>query len=340
MEFWPVIGYDPATMQINLPQRPRRNRRMASIRDMVRETRLHPADLIQPVFVQEEGEAPAPIGAMPGVCRYPLAAVAAHCREAWDLGIRAVALFPALPQSQKDSQATESANDDGLLQRCVRHLKRELPELCVITDVAMDPYSSDGHDGILRKDGEIDNDATLPVLCAMAVAQAKAGADIVAPSDMMDGRVGEIRKALDAAGFTRTGILAYAAKYASAFYGPFREALDSAPRQGDKRSYQMDPANRREALREVALDVSEGADMVMVKPALAYLDIIAAIKASVSVPVVAYNVSGEHAMVQAVGQKGWLDAERVQLEILTAIKRAGADIILTYSAIDAARSMQ
>jgi porphobilinogen synthase len=321
-----------------LADRPRRNRRSAGIRALARETRLHPSDFIWPVFVVEgEGER-QPISAMPGCERYSPDVLVEEARVAYELGIPAVALFPALTDDFKDSVASESKRADGLLQRAVRRLKMALPELVVITDVAMDPYSSDGHDGLL-KDGEILNDETLPILGDMAVAQAEAGADIVAPSDMMDGRVGYIRDALDAAGHDHVGILSYAAKYASAFYGPFRTALDSAPRGGDKKTYQMDPANRREALREVDLDVREGADMVMVKPALAYLDIIAEIKQAVDLPVAAYQVSGEFAMIKAAGQNGWLDADAAIQECLLSIKRAGADMILTYAARDVAKAL-
>ena len=249
-----------------------------------------------------------------------------------------MALFPALADAKKDPLAKESINPDGLLQRTVRDLKEAVPELLVITDVAMDPYSSDGHDGILQ-DGKIVNDPTLEILAGMAVAQAEAGADMVAPSDMMDGRVGFIRGALDDAGHAEVGILAYSAKYASSFYGPFREALDSAPRSGDKQTYQMDPANVREALREVFLDVEEGADIVMVKPAMPCLDVIAAVRANVELPVAAYQVSGEYAMLKAAGQLGWLDAEAAMRESLLSIKRAGADMILTYAANDVAGSL-
>jgi porphobilinogen synthase len=261
-----------------------------------------------------------------------------EAKEAYARGVPAIALFPALDDSQKNSMARESANPDGLLQRTVRDLKEAVPDLCVITDVAMDPYSPDGHDGIL-KNGEILNDPTLEVLATMAVAQADAGADIVAPSDMMDGRVAAIRHALDTAGHSEVGILAYSAKYASGFYGPFRDALDSAPREGDKKTYQMDPANAREALREVALDVDEGADMVMVKPAMPYLDVISDVAAAVDVPVAAYQVSGEYAMLRAAGKHGWLDYDAVMLEALLCIRRAGADMILTYAASDVASKL-
>ena len=319
----------------DLPIRPRRNRRTPAIRSMVRETSLRPTDLIWPLFVVEGEGAEVPIASMPGCFRWSRDRIVKEAKEAHARGVPAVALFPALDDSKKDPMARESLNPDGLLQRTVRDLKESVPGLCVITDVAMDPYSSDGHDGIL-KNGEILNDPTLDVLASMAVAQADAGADIVAPSDMMDGRVGAIRTALDAAGHSGVGILAYSAKYASVFYGPFRDALDSAPREGDKKTYQMDPANAREAIREVALDVDEGADIVMVKPALAYLDIIADIAAEVDVPVAAYQVSGEYAMLRAAGERGWLDADAAMMEALLSIKRAGADLILTYAAADVA----
>jgi porphobilinogen synthase len=316
---------------IQLPQRPRRNRKSDAIRRLVRETRLTPSNLIWPLFVVDGSGRRDAVESMPGCFRLSPDLILEEAGEAYRLGIPAVALFPALPDELKDPLAKESTNPDGLLQHTVRQLKGAVPELMVITDVAMDPYSSDGHDGILE-DGRILNDETLDVLAAMAVSQADAGADLVAPSDMMDGRVGFIRGALDAAGHAEVGILAYSAKYASSFYGPFREALDSAPRGGDKKTYQMDPANRREALREVMLDVEEGADIVMVKPAMPYLDVIAAIKEAVDLPVAAYQVSGEYAMLKAAAQKGWLDEHAVFEEALCAIRRAGADIILTYAA--------
>lgn len=319
-----------------LPLRPRRNRKSDAIRRLVRETELSPSHFIWPLFVCEGKNKRAPIKSMPDAFRLSRDLIVKEAREAHKLGIPAVALFPALPARLKDKSATESVNPDGLLQQTVRALKDAVPGLVVVTDVAMDPYSSDGHDGYVH-DGKIDNDRTLAILAAMAVAQAQAGADLVAPSDMMDGRVGVIRSALDAGGFTETGILAYSAKYASAFYGPFRDALDSAPRGGDKKTYQMDPANVREAIREVLLDVAEGADIVMVKPALPYLDVIRAVREAVTVPVAAYNVSGEYAMIKAAANRGWLDEKTCMLEALTAIRRAGADIILTYHAKEAAR---
>ena len=318
--------------------RPRRNRTSAGIRALVRETRVSAADLVLPLFVQHD-EKDAPILAMPGCARRSIANTVEVAQQAFVLGIPAVALFPALKPEEKDQRATESVNSEGLLQRCVRALKREIPDLIVITDVAMDPYSSDGHDGLVRGN-QIVNDDTLPILAAMAVAQARAGADIVAPSDMMDGRVLAIRQALDSAGFNDVGILSYCVKYASAFYGPFREALDSAPKVGDKKTYQMDPANVREALREVALDTAEGADFLMVKPGLPYLDVIRAVREASSLPIAAYHVSGEYAMLKAAAANGWIDYERCLLESLLAFKRAGADLIFTYGALDAAKLLR
>ena len=322
----------------DLPIRPRRNRRTDAIRRLVRETRLSPDSLIWPLFVIEGEGAREPIDAMPGQARMSPDVLVKEAMRAHGLGIPAVALFPALPDELKNNIATESLNPDGLLQRTVMALKDAVPELCVITDVAMDPYSSDGHDGYVE-DGEILNDPTLDILASMAVAQAEAGADIVAPSDLMDGRVGAIRSALDETGHDQVAILSYAVKYASACYGPFRQALDSEPRAGDKKTYQMDPANRREALREVALDISEGADIVMIKPGLPYLDVISDVKEAVEVPVAAYHVSGEYAMVKAASERGWIDGDAVMLECVTSLKRAGADMILTYAAPDLAERL-
>jgi porphobilinogen synthase len=318
--------------------RPRRNRVSAGVRALVRETVLTPADLVLPLFVHHES-ADAPIAAMPGCARQSIANTVATARVTYELGIPAVALFPALTTAEKSPAAHESINPEGLLPRCVRALKAALPDLVVITDVALDPYSTDGHDGLVR-DGKIVNDESLPILAAMAVAQARAGADLVAPSDMMDGRVQAIREALDAAGFIEVGILSYCVKYASAFYGPFREALDSAPRFGDKKTYQMDPGNVREILREVALDEAEGADFVMVKPGLPYLDVVRAVRQATALPVAAYQVSGEFAMLKAAAEKGWIDYDRCLLESLLAFKRAGCDFIFTYGAIDAARLLR
>ncbi len=324
---------------VDLPIRPRRNRRTAAIRGLVRETRLSPESFIMPVFVVDGENQRIPISAMPGCHRFSVDELLVEARLAQSLGVNALALFPALSESQKDKRASESTNPDGLCQRAIREIKSSLPGMIVVTDVAMDPYSSDGHDGLVE-DGQILNDETLEILACMAVSQAEAGADIVAPSDMMDGRIGYIRDALDLEGFTDVGILAYSAKYASAFYGPFREALDSAPKAGDKKTYQMDPANATEAIREVLLDVEEGADMVMVKPGLPYLDIIRRVKDAVEVPVAAYHVSGEFAMIKAAAERGWLDGEAAMFEAHIALKRAGADIILTYNAIDMAKILQ
>jgi porphobilinogen synthase len=316
--------------------RPRRNRARAPIRDLVRETRLAAQDLILPLFVQEGEGVETPIASMPGHARLSIDRLVTKGREALDLGVPGVALFPALAETEKDPRGSAGLKPDGLLQRAVRALKAELPDLLVITDVALDPYSSDGHDGVVV-DGRIDNDETLPLLASMAVSQAEAGADLVAPSDMMDGRVGAIREALDRAGFSEVGICSYCVKYASAFYGPFREALDSAPRGGDKKTYQMDPGNVREAIRELRLDEEEGADWVMVKPGLPYADVIRALREQTALPVAAYHVSGEYAMLQAAAQNGWIDYEACLMESLLALRRAGADILFTYGALDAAR---
>jgi porphobilinogen synthase len=313
--------------------RPRRNRRTPSIRGLVRENQVKAGDFIYPLFIVEGEKQKQEIASMPGVYRWSPDLLIEHAKEAFGLGILSVALFPCLDSKLKDSRAKESINPKGLLQRTVRALKEACPELCVITDVAMDPYSSDGHDGLVEK-GKILNDPSLEILSQMAVSQAKAGADLVAPSDMMDGRVKAIREALDQDGFQDVGILSYSAKYASGFYGPFREALDSAPKSGDKKTYQMDPANSKEALREVLLDIEEGADMVMVKPAMPYLDVIREVKERVDVPVAAYQVSGEYAMIQCAAEKAYLDLHSARDESLLSIKRAGADIILSYFAFD------
>ena len=319
--------------------RPRRNRKHPGLRRLVRETRLSVDDLVLPLFVQEGESLATPIASMPGHARLSIDRLLEKAGEAKALGIPGVALFPVLPDALKDPLGSSCTKPDGLLQRSVRALKAAHPELLVITDVALDPYSSDGHDGVVIGE-RIDNDATLPILAAMAVSQAEAGADIVAPSDMMDGRVLAIREALDAAGFTEVAIGSYCTKYASAFYGPFREALDSAPRAGDKQTYQMDPANAREALRELALDEAEGADWVMVKPGLVYADIIRLVRDHTALPVAAYHVSGEYAMLRAAAERGWLDYDRCLLESLLSLKRAGADVIFTYGALDAARLLQ
>ena len=327
------------TEYLSLLHRPRRLRRTPSLRSLVRETQLTVNDLIYPVFVMEGENQQEEIPSMPVIYRYTLDLLLKEIADAANLGIKAIALFPLIATDKKDNAGTESYNPDGLVQRTIKAIKQEIPEVIVITDVALDPFSSYGHDGIV-KDGEILNDETVEVLVKQAVSQAEAGADMVAPSDMMDGRIGAIRQGLDAAGYFDVGILAYSAKYASAYYGPFRDALESAPQFGDKQTYQMNPANSREAIKEVALDIAEGADIVMVKPALAYLDIICRIKEYTNLPVAAYNVSGEYAMVKAAAQKGWIDEKKVILETLTSMKRAGADLILTYFAKQVALMLQ
>ena len=316
--------------------RPRRLRRTGALRRMVRETVLTVADLIYPMFVMDGIEQRQEVPSMPGCFRYSLDALLDELQVVTGLGIGAIALFPLIPDAQKDNAGTESYNPQGLIPQAVRAIKQVFPDLLVITDIALDPYSTMGHDGIVAN-GEILNDETVAVLVKQALAHAAAGADLVAPSDMMDGRIGAIRQALDAEGWVNVGILAYSAKYASAYYGPFRDALDSAPKFGDKKTYQMDPANSDEALKEVDLDIAEGADIVMVKPALAYLDVIRRIKQHTNLPIAAYNVSGEYAMVKAAAAQGWIDEQAIVLETLTSLKRAGADVILTYFAKDVAR---
>ena len=315
--------------------RMRRLRATAGLRGLVRETELRPGALILPLFVAESQDARGPIEAMPGVARHSVAEAVEEARQAAQLGLGAVMLF-GIP-AEKDEHGSGAWDDDGAVQLAAGAIKGALPELLVLTDVCLCEYTTHGHCGVLREDGGVDNDATLELLARTAVSHARAGADIVAPSDMMDGRVGAIRSELDAEGFPEVPILAYSAKFASAFYGPFREAAGSAPAFGDRRAYQMDPANGREAVREALLDVQEGADMVMVKPALAYGDLISAIKAAAGIPVSAYNVSGEYAMVKAAAEAGYLDERATVIEILTSLRRAGADTIITYHAKDAAR---
>ena len=315
--------------------RMRRLRRSDGLRALVRETRLAPTDFIYPIFVSHGRDLREPIASMPGQARLSVDQLPREAAELRSLDIPAVLLF-GLP-ADKDAQGSEAWAADGIVQRAVRELKDAAPELIVITDVCLCEYTDHGHCGLLDEHGAVINDATVALLAETAVSQAEAGADIVAPSDMMDGRVGAIRAALDAGGFAETALLSYAAKFASAFYGPFREAADSAPAFGDRRAYQMDPANGREALRAIERDLAEGADMVMVKPALAWLDIVRAARERVDAPLAAYNVSGEYAMIKAAAERGWLDEERIVLETLTGIRRAGADLILTYHAKDAAR---
>ena len=327
---------------LDLPSRPRRNRRTAAIRGLVRETSLDPSHLIYPMFVQD-GPTEL-IDAMPGQSRWSLGDLCQEVQRAHGLGINAVVLFPKVPDDQKTETGEHAYDPDGLAQRAIAAVKQTNPEVCVITDVALDPYNSDGHDGIVSPIGEVLNDETISVLCKQAISHANAGADIVAPSDMMDGRVGAIRSAMDYAGHTNVSLMSYTAKYASAFYGPFRGALDSAPRQNtakpipeDKSSYQMDPANVREALRELELDEAEGADIVMVKPAGPYLDVIAKLRESTTLPIAAYQVSGEYVMIKAAAAAGGLDEKALVLETVTGIRRAGADMVLTYFATELAQ---
>ena len=321
---------------LKLLERPRRNRKGSWVRAMARETTIGPQHFIYPLFIHE-GSGRQAISSMPGCARLGLDALMDEVGAARDDGIGAVVLFPALGDHRKTSLGEESYNPEGLVPKAIARLKSQWPDLVVVTDVALDPYSCDGHDGIVSEKGLILNDETVEVLVKQAISQADAGADIISPSDMMDGRVGEIRNGLDEAGHTNVSILAYTAKYASAFYGPFRDALDSAPRFGDKKTYQMDPANVREALREVELDQAEGADMIMVKPAGPFLDVIRAVREHTALPVAAYQVSGEYAMLKAAAANGWLDERKSVLESLMGIRRAGADVILTYYARQAAR---
>ncbi len=325
------------SFKLDLRRRPRRVRRSASLRSLVGETSLTPADLIAPLFVIDGDGPPQPVASMPGINRLNLADLVDEARALARLGVPAVALFPAIVSSLKDAEGSEALNPDGLVLRAVRAVKKCVPELVIITDVALDPYTTHGHDGVLTADAsDVDNDRTVGILRRMAVLQAEAGVDLVAPSDMMDGRVGAIRHALDASGCTGTGILAYTAKFASAYYGPFREAVGSAKAAGttllDKQTYQLSPGNRRQALMEIALDEAEGADILMVKPAGPYLDIIRDMRERTTLPVAAYQVSGEYAQIHAAARLGWLDLQRCRDESLIAIKRAGADMILTYFA--------
>ena len=318
--------------------RPRRLRATEGFRRMIRETRLSPDNLIPPLFVMEGTGVKNPIPSMPGQFQLSVDMLVKTARSAYDLGVPAVMLF-GLPES-KDPMGGGAYAGNGIVQRAVRAVKDALPDLMVVTDVCLCEYTDHGHCGVVNDRQMVENDPTLELLARTALSHAEAGADMVAPSDMMDGRVAEIRATLDESGFTHLPIMAYAAKYCSAYYGPFREAADSAPRFGDRRTYQMDPANAREAIREVSLDVEEGADIVMVKPALAYLDVICRVREEFDLPVAAYNVSGEYAMIKAAAEKGWLDGPKVMMETLTAIRRAGADMILTYFAMEAAAALQ
>ena len=313
--------------------RPRRNRKSAAIRNMVEETQLGVQNLIYPIFLKDGKGIKEEVSSLPNNFRWSIDQLLPEVEACLKLGITTYDIFPAVEESLKDKTATYSYVSDNFYLNAIRKLKETFPEICIMSDVALDPYSSDGHDGLVV-DGKIVNDETLPILAKMAIAQAQAGVDIIGPSDMMDGRVGVIRDALDAEGYTETSIMSYSAKYASAFYGPFRDALNSAPKSGDKKTYQMNPANKREALLEAQLDFEEGADFLMVKPALCYLDVIHVLKESFSIPITAYNVSGECAMIHAAARNGWLDYDRAVMETLLSIRRAGADGILTYFAKD------
>merc|ERR1719223_2723502 len=343
-EFDPTDGGSPALIRNNKDQvwvsqrpRPRRNRKSAAMRGMVRENIVLPSNFIYPLFIHDEDFNTA-IESMPGCERHSLDSMIKEVGEAFELGVKTFVLFPKVADELKTNLGVEAYNPEGIVPRAVRMIKEAYPESIVCTDVALDPYSDQGHDGVVE-DGKILNDVTINQLCKQAVCQAKAGSDVVAPSDMMDGRVGAIRDALDSEGFTDVSILSYTAKYASAYYGPFRDALDSHPGFGDKKTYQQDPANGQEALIEAALDAEEGADMLMVKPGMPYLDVIRRLKDHSQLPVAAYHVSGEYAMIKAACEKGWLDEKSVVLETLTCFKRAGADIILTYYAKQAAQWM-
>jgi porphobilinogen synthase len=332
------------SFKLDLAVRPRRLRRNVSVRALVEETVLRPADFIAPLFVVDGKGAPEPIGSMPGVSRFNVVDLVKECRALAKLGVPAVALFPKLDAKLKDDSGSAALQEDALILRAVRAVKKALPELVVMTDIALDPYTRHGHDGLLTADGrDVDNDATVAVLVKMAVLHARAGVDFVAPSDMMDGRIAAIRRGLDGLGFSDTAIMAYSSKFASAYYGPFRDAVGSAKAAGthalDKRTYQLNPANRREAVVEALLDEAEGADVLMVKPAGAYLDIIRDVREAVQKPLAAYQVSGEYAQIQAAAQLGWLDLAKVRHESLLAIKRAGADMILTYFAKEMAAEL-
>ncbi|WP_413582685.1 porphobilinogen synthase [Bdellovibrio sp. HCB288] len=324
---------------MKLTQRPRRNRRTEAVRQMVAETDLRPSQLVLPLFLVDGTQQKQEIASMPGIFRMSPDLILDEVARAVSLGVKSFDLFPALPESKKDRTGTEGLNPNGLMPTTLKKIRDKFPDVTLITDVALDPYSSDGHDGVV-KNGLILNDETVEILAKMSVLHAKSGADIVSPSDMMDGRVGAIREALDAEGLIDTGILSYSVKYASSFYGPFREALDSAPKFGDKKTYQMDFRNTREAIREIDLDVAEGADIVMVKPALSYLDVIAKVKAHTNIPVAAYNVSGEYGLIKHGAKAGLIDETRAMVETLYSIRRAGADIIFTYFALPMAEWLQ
>ena len=318
-----------------LPIRPRRNRKSDAIRGLCRETRLSKESLIYPLFIHDK-PTDEPIDSMPGCMRWSINGILEEIADANSVGINSIVLFPAIENDLKSPNAEECFNDDGLVQRAIREIKSNFPEISLITDVALDPYNSDGHDGLVSSDGSILNDETLEVLCKQSLSHARAGADIIAPSDMMDGRVGAIRNSMDEESFEHVSIMSYSAKFASAYYGPFRGALNSAPKSGDKKTYQMDPANVKEAVREVMLDIEEGADIVMVKPAGPYLDVVATLSDCIEIPIAAYQVSGEYLMIESACSAGWLDRRSVVLESLTGIHRAGASAILTYYAKEVA----
>ncbi len=328
---------------MNLIIRPRRLRRSEAIREMVRENHLNPQDFIYPLFIHEK-DFKEEISAMPGTYRWHLTGLIKEVKRAWELGIRCIVLFPKIDDSLKTEDGAECFNEAGLIPRAISLLKKEIPEMAIMTDVALDPYSCDGHDGLVDENGKILNDETIEILKKQALVQARAGADFIGPSDMMDGRVGAIRKALDVEGFSDVGIISYTAKFSSAYYGPFRTALDSAPKENSKKiipdnksSYQMDPANSKEALIETALDQYEGADVLMVKPGIAYLDIVYRLSTFSNKPIAAYNVSGEYSMVKSAAMKNWIDEREIVLETLLSFKRAGAKLILTYHACDASK---
>ena len=325
---------------MNLPIRPRRNRKSEVVRGLMRESSLTAAHLIYPMFVQE-GDEDTPIESLPGCTRWSVAGIAGECRRLLELGIGCIDLFAVVPEGRKDAQGSEAWNPDGVVPRAIRAIKEATPQMCVMTDVALDPFNTYGQDGIVREfpggGYEILNDETVEALVKQALCHARAGADIISPSDMMDGRIAALRAALDAEGFASVSLMSYTAKYASALYGPFRGALGSAPKFGDKKTYQMDPGNIREAMREAELDAAEGADFLMVKPATLYLDVIAEMRRRTNLPIAAYHVSGEYLMVKAAAKSGWLDERAAMMESLLSIRRAGADMILTYAAPDVAR---
>ncbi len=326
--------------RITMIQRLRRNRKSSALRDLLQETRLHASDLVMPLFVLEGEKQCLPVESLPGVNRLSIDLLIEEVKALYRIGIRAIDLFPVIPPHHKDAQGSWAVRPDCVLYQAVRELKQAVPDVCVMVDIALDPFTDHGHDGLVDERGDIRNDATLVALAESSLLAAEAGADLVAPSDMMDGRVAYIRQSLDRNGYSQVGILAYAAKYASTFYRPYRDALDSAPKFGDKRSYQLNPANWREAMLECILDEREGADMLLIKPALPYLDIVAKVREQTHLPVGAFHVSGEYAMVMAAAERGWLDADAVLMESLIAIKRAGADFIFTYAAGRIAKQLQ